>query len=276
MNRRDLLKQTGVSVATMAALPLLGSQLQADEVWVRIQKLSWAGVKIETISTSILIDPWVSTDSFGNDWKNPVVPIEVANKLRYVLITHLHNDHFDPAAIRSVAKETGFSVICWAPKAAGPASRGLRTYPVQMHEPITLGDVTLWPVPAVDGVQGVNIQVSWIVTAGNKRFIHCGDTLWHGGFWDIGVQYGPFDIAFLPINGATIKGRVPESGIAISMNPTEAIAAGMVMKAKMIVPIHYGVSGEGYVEHPNALAEFQSQARSRSQNVRILKDGEIL
>ncbi len=259
----------------MAAAPLMATTLLAEDTSVRIQKLSWAGVKLETGSVSILIDPWISKEAFGGGWKDPIVPIEVANDRRYVLVTHLHNDHFDPAAIKTVARESGFGVVCLASKAPSVASRGIRAYPVEMHEPFILDDdVTVCPVPAADGVG--TTQVSWVVKVGNKRFIHCGDTLWHGGFSDIGAHYGPFDIAFLPINGAILKGRVPDSGMPISMNPTQAMAAAVVLRARLVVPIHYGVSDDGYIEHPNALAEFQSQARSRSQNIRILKAGETL
>src|SRR5438270_7924600 len=234
MNRRDLLKQTSASLAAVAAIPLMQGSVAAPETSVRIQKLSWAGVKLETSSTSILIDPWISKEAFGDGWKDPIVPIEVVNEQRYVLLTHLHNDHFDPAAIKAVTKDRGFGVVCLASKAASIASRGIRTYPVQMYEPFIRGDVVVCAVPAVDGLG--EAQVSWIVIAGGKRFIHCGDTLWHGGFWDIGAQYGPIDIAFLPINGAILKGRVPDSGMAISMNPTQAIAAAVVLKAKLVVP----------------------------------------
>jgi L-ascorbate metabolism protein UlaG (beta-lactamase superfamily) len=185
----------------------------------------------------------------------------------------LHTDHFDPAAIRSVAKESGFYVLALDSKAAAVASRGFRVYPVKTFEPLAFGDVTMTAVPAVDGFN--ETQVSWIVSAGRKRIFHGGDTLWHGSFWAYGRQYGPLDAAFLPINGAKLKGWQPFSDIEGTMTPKQAVAAAIVMSVKLVIPIHYGFHDpQSYLEHPNALGEFEETARARKQPFRILKPGE--
>jgi L-ascorbate metabolism protein UlaG (beta-lactamase superfamily) len=59
------------------------------------------------------------------------------------------------------------------------------------------------------------------------------------------------------------------------MTPKQAVAAAVVMGAKLLVPIHYGFNDpEGYLEHPNALGEFQETARARKQDFRVLKPAE--
>ena len=61
------------------------------------------------------------------------------------------------------------------------------------------------------------------------------------------------------------------------MTPKQAVAAALILGAKLLVPIHYGFNDpEGYLEHPNALGEFQETARARKQPVRVLGPGEWL
>jgi|SRR5215510_314455 len=97
----------------------------------------------------------------------------------------------------------------------------------------------------------------------------------YGAWWQIGRQYGPFDAAFLPINGAKFSWRQPASDIPAVLTPEQAVAAGIVLGAKPVTPIHYGVSGaEGYEEQANAEASFIETARKRKLSVEILKPGE--
>ena len=274
MNRRDVIKSAGaLSLATL--LPSAVAENPPAASAMRIQRLSWAGIKLQTSKTTVLIDPWITPASLGDAWKEPVVPITVETDRRWVLLTHLHNDHFDPAAIRSVVKESGFAVLALDSKAAAVGSRGFRVYPVRSFEPVALGDVTMTAVPAVDGFN--ETQVSWIVSGGGKRIFHGGDTLWHGSFWAYGRQYGPFDAAFLPINGAKLKSWEPFSDVEGTMTPKQAVAAAVILGAKLLVPIHYGFNDpESYLEHPNAVGEFEETARARKQPFRALRPGEWL
>src|SRR3546814_6380636 len=91
-------------------------------------------------------------------------------------------------------------------------------------EPQLLGDFTATPVPASDGYG--DVQMSWVVSAGGRRIFHGGDTLWHGHWWRIGRQFGPFDAAFLPVNGARFGWRKPVSGLPGVLNPKPAVGIG--------------------------------------------------
>jgi L-ascorbate metabolism protein UlaG (beta-lactamase superfamily) len=118
------------------------------------------------------------------------------------------------------------------------------------------------PVPAMDGVG--EDQVSWIVVGGGRRIFHGGDTLWHGQWYQIARQHGPFDVVFLPINGVTLRGRLqPDSGIPTTMTPEQAVATAIVLGAKKLVPIHYGVTDGKYTERPDALNTAKREAARR-------------
>src|SRR5919109_2360239 len=99
------------------------------------------------------------------------------------------------------------------------ASHGLRILSQRLHEPRRLGEFVVTPVPAVDG-DGED-QVSWVMAGGGRRIFHGGDTMWHGHWWTIAEQYGPFDVVFLPINGAVVKARVPAAEIPASLKPDQ-------------------------------------------------------
>ena len=285
-NRRDLLKIGSAIVAAgmvgsraladsedpKASAPAVSDEKKPSPDF-RVQRLSWAGIKIVYKDTTILLDPWISVDTWGGAWKGKVVPVTAETDRRHVLLSHVHNDHFDPAAVHEVEKGSPFAVICHESKASYVAARGFRVYPVPMYEPNTLGDLTVCAVPAVDGLR--EFQVSWIVSGGGKRIIHCGDTLWHGSFWYFGEQYGPFDAAFLPINGAKMTARQPFSDVNASMTPTHAVAAAVVMRAKLAVPIHHGLNDPGvYMEHPNAVEEFRAVAEKRGQSYKFMEPAE--
>jgi L-ascorbate metabolism protein UlaG (beta-lactamase superfamily) len=246
-----------------------------DDKGLKVQRLSWAGLKLVSGDSTVFIDPWVSPETLGEAWKDPIVPIEVETQRRAVLITHLHNDHFDPKAIGAIFEKSPGVVVCHAKVAPTVASRGFRVLALDLYEPLLLGDFTVVPVPAVDGFG--EDQVSWVVTGGGRRVIHCGDTLWHGMWWKIGHQHGPFDAAFLPINGAVIKegAQTPASEMPIDMTAEQAVAAGVVLGAKLVVPIHYGVKDPAsYVEDPKAESSLLEVARRRRQAVELVKPGE--
>jgi L-ascorbate metabolism protein UlaG (beta-lactamase superfamily) len=239
----------------------------------KIQRLSWAGIRIEGNASSLFIDPWISAEALDGSWKRPIIKPEASSARRAVLVTHLHNDHFDPPAVKAIVGDNG-SVICVDTMATPVASRGFRVRAVPQFQPEAWADFVVLPLPAVDGFG--DSQVSWMVIAGERRIIHCGDTLWHSHFDLYGRAYGPFDYAFLPVNGAVVDPQPPRTGIARTLTPRHAVAAAQLLRARTLVPIHYGLSDAEYHEHPNALGELRAAAAEASVDVRIVDEGEWL
>ena len=264
----------GSSAAVATGLGLEPAAGSAPEATLAARRLSWAGVKLELGDRTLLIDPWISPEIWDGAWTMPVVPIEVATTGRNVLITHLHNDHFDPAAVRAALPSSG-SVVCHRDIAATVASRGFRVLALDLYQPVALGEFTAIPVPAVDGLG--ERQVSWVVIGGGRRIIHCGDTLWHGAFHRIGRAYGPFDAAFLPINGAQVLAVKPRAGVPAVLTPVQAVGAAIALGARLACPIHYGLHDpSAYLEYPDAEAAFLRAARERQVPVERALPGEVL
>ena len=120
------------------------------------------------------------------------------------------------------------------------------------------------------------VFVARVIESGGHRILHCGDTLWHGGWWDIARAYGPFDVAFLPINGMQQEvGRYTEVSQPMSLTPEQAASAARILKPRLTIPIHYGSHGNpAYREEADAEARFQKAMAGAKLEARILKPGE--
>lgn len=117
-----------------------------------------------------------------------------------------------------------------------------------------------------------------MIQGGGRRIIHCGDTLWHGHWWRIRRKHGPFDAAFLCINGAvmTYPGLEP-SGIPADMTAPQAAAAGKLLGAGFVCPIHYGTfNAPEYSETPNVEQTFLAAASERGVAVQIVPPGNFV
>jgi L-ascorbate metabolism protein UlaG (beta-lactamase superfamily) len=256
---------------TAAATRAATSEVASVPPVLRAQRLSWAGVRLEGGATTLFLDPWISPAVWDGAWTRPVVPLAADAPRRAVLPTHLHNDHFDPAAARQVLGETG-SVLCEAGMAAAVGSRGFRVRALPLWQPESFGDFVVVPLPASDGFG--DAQVSWMVSGGGRRIIHCGDTAWHARFDILGRTYGPFDAAFLPVNGALVTREKPDPGQPRVLTPEQAAAAAEQLRARLAVPIHYGFSGDTYREQADARGAFERACQARKVPVSPAREGD--
>jgi L-ascorbate metabolism protein UlaG (beta-lactamase superfamily) len=245
---------------------------------MRIQRLSWAGIKVDVDPTTVVVDLLEDTDRLRpimGEPKRPLVSLEQEGSVQLAVITHLHPDHYDPSALRKRLAASG-RVICHRDIRDKIAADGLRVQALDLEEPFSQGGFTLTAVPAVDGFG--DPQVSWVIDGGGKRIIHCGDTLWHGHWWRIRRKHGPFDAAFLCINGAVMwyPGLEP-SGLPADMTPEQAAAAGKLLGARIVCPIHYATfSAPQYSEASNAEQVFLAAARERGLTVQIVSPGQFV
>jgi len=268
--RRFLAACAGASAA--ALLPAGALLASPSRPTLRIQRLAWAGIRLQLPGATLFIDPLVSPEAWGDALADRLVPVDDAVGDTSVLITHAHSDHFDTRAAAAALQRGG---VLAHPAGIPPLSlpAGVRARPSPLWEPQLLGDFTATPVPAADGYG--DTQVSWVVAAGGRRIFHGGDTLWHGNWWRIGRQFGPFDAAFLPVNGARFGWRQPVSDQPGVLTPDQAVAAAVILRARTLVPIHYGVTGmKEYVEVDDPLGELRRVARERSIAVQVLAPGE--
>jgi L-ascorbate metabolism protein UlaG (beta-lactamase superfamily) len=115
--------------------------------------------------------------------------------------------------------------------------------------------------------------VSWLVEAGGVRVLHLGDTMFHGAWWRIARRLGPFDLAFVPVNGAVVSfpHRQPASPFPVAMAPEQAAVAAQVLGARTTMAIHaegYDVDGV-YAPVASAGEEFLEAAAARGVRAQL-------
>lgn len=237
---------------------------------LQIERLTWAGVKLVSENTTVFIDA-VGKDLWEGNAPEGLVPVTADTDRRYALVSHVHNDHFDVDTLKEVLGDRGY-VICHESVATYIASRGLKVIPARTYSPVARGGFLFTAVPAEDGLGAQ--QVSWVISVHGRRFLHAGDTLWHGQWPLIGDQFGPFDAVFLPVNGARVL-RDPMPETPAVMSPAQAVDAAVLLRAKEIVPIHYGLSDPPYYQEVDSPIDTLLQvAERRNVSVRNLLPGE--
>jgi L-ascorbate metabolism protein UlaG (beta-lactamase superfamily) len=248
---------------------------------MRVKRLGWAGLELESDGSTVVIDlaaeaePWRSMLP-----EDALVPARAGAAA--ALCTHLHSDHADPAAVEKVLKADGVVLRPvpgdgrWTTQAElGFAARPLTTQVMREWETVTVGPFKITAVPAVDGLG--DPQVNWVVAADGKRIFHGGDTVFHGFWWQIADRCGPLDAAFLPINGAALNHPTirPASPLPAVLTPEQAVVAGMILDARQVIPIHYGIEGQPmYVEVDDPVADFQVAAKQYGVEALVAAPGE--
>jgi L-ascorbate metabolism protein UlaG (beta-lactamase superfamily) len=243
-----------------------------------IRRLGWAGIEVESDGQRLAIDPIIGFGDLEQFVGPPLTELPPpSGPLDAALVTHLHRDHADPDALRGVpvvlrpAVDDG-EFLEVAATTAQEAIGGTVVAPWERHD---VGAFTVTAVPAVDGFG--DPQVSWVVAAGDRRIIHCGDTLFHGHWWRIRMRCGPFDAAFLPVNGAVCEfpHRTPHSPYVADLDPEQAATAAQLLEAPVAVPIHYDAIHHPplYAQVDDPVGRFTAAAGDRA---RVLAIGEEL
>lgn len=221
---------------------------------MRVRRLGWAGIEVETKGSSVVVDHilgWKSIEPYIGPTRTPLLETENPGTSLAAFVTHLHTDHTDATAVASALADDA-SLHRPRTMEGGPLETGgVAAAEIELTEAavdqilmdewetVEVGPFVATAVPAVDGFG--DPQISWVIEADGKRIIHAGDTLFHGSWWLIQMRFGPFDAAFLPVNGAitSFPHRQPTSGLEASLTPEQAAAAARILGAKRLIPIHY-------------------------------------
>jgi L-ascorbate metabolism protein UlaG (beta-lactamase superfamily) len=263
-----------------------------SEAGMRWRRLGWAGLEVEASGASIvvdhLLDPGIFKLFFSPTRDELVVP--EPGRASAALVTHLHRDHADVAAIEQALRDdaivlrpprrqpqTALDEVATGEAEAALAASSLSARMCEAGDRLQLGPFAVTALPASDGLGSP--QVSWLIEAGGRTLVHAGDTLWHGGWWDIAAEHGPIDLAFLPGNGVEVAYPQWQPPVAVPavMTPEQAVEAARALQARTLVPIHHNRT----FEHPDyyrpatdAERRIAALAAERGVEVRFAKPGE--
>ena len=243
---------------------------------MKLKRLSWAGVEVTSGRWRIIVDALEDTvpfRAFAGPPRAPLVPVPIDGRT-WALVTHVHRDHCDRGLLARVA--TG-QVVCHAPIVTTMAESGLAAVGVGLWETRSIGPFQVTPVLSQDWRS--DDQVAWVIEGDGQRIIHCGDTIWHGQWYAIDRRLGPFDVAFLPINGfiAQLEGFTP-TDVPGSLTPEQAIEAAVVLRAQTACAIHHSLfdNPPNYAQQPDAVRRFLAAGARRGVTAIVPGDGETV
>lgn len=255
-----------------------------------MRRLGWSGVEIEYENETLLIDYILDTSPLAplRSPEEPFPPSSNPGGAAGALLTHLHADHADLGAL-TLALSKGAPVLRPEPAAGTAADKVLTAHAEAQFEGTSLaveiigpweereiGPFKTFSAPAVDGFG--DPQVSWIIKCGGYTIMHAGDTLFHGLWWRIAHLFGPFDVAFLPINAPIVNfpHLQPASTVEAVMSPEEAAVAATILQPKIVVPIHYRSLHKPpmYTETDHAPDRLNTALRGSTAEVRLMEPGD--
>ncbi len=261
---------------------------------MKIRRLGWAGIEVEQNGQSVVVDHvigWKSIEPYIGPPRTPLLPTGNPGVAAAAFVTHLHTDHTDAEALSAALSEDAPlyrpPVMEGEPLETGGvavaemelAEAGIDQVTMHEWESVEAGPFLATAVPAVDGFG--DPQVSWVLEADGKRIIHAGDTIFHGSWWLFKMRFGPFDAAFLPVNGAltSFPHRQPASKLEASLTPEQAVAAARILGARRLVPIHYdGIHQPPLYEQTANIVPRLEDAASEADDLELLvmEEGAVL
>lgn len=233
----------------------------------------------------ILLDPMFSDvpaphPALGKKRFQSDLPIDIEQlpTIDYVFISHDHYDHLDYQSIKKLKEK----VECFfVPLGVGAHLRkwGVDKGQIQEFnwwEEHMIGDLQLAFTPARHfSGRGLSNRFStlwgsWVIKNEKHRIFFCGDSGYDTHFKEIGEKYGPFDIAFMEC------GQYNDLWCEIHMMPEETAVASKDLKAKYMMPIHWGAFSLAMHPWTEPVVRVQKKAREIGVSVVVPMVGEYV
>lgn len=215
-------------------------------------RVTWLGhstTLIEIDGHRVLTDPI---------WSHQVTPVTGIGPVRYypplatlmelgnldaVLISHDHYDHMDEPTVMQLSK-LGITFV--VPLGVGSHLEYWGVPLAQVREmdwweSTKFGDLEIACTPARHASgrhifdKDRNLWASYSILGPQHRVFYSGDTGLFKGMRDIGAKYGPFDLAMVEV------GQYNPAWPDWHIGPEQAVTAVQMVRAKVFLPIHWGL-----------------------------------
>jgi len=209
-----------------------------------VEGIEWLGHDSFRISGSkvVYVDPWKLAPG--------AVPADV------ILVTHDHYDHLSKKDIAAISRP---GTVVVAPQSV-TSQLGGQTITIRRGETVDANGVSVTAVPAYNVNkfaspgkrfhEAESDNVGFVFELDGRRIYHAGDTDAIPEMAQIDV-----DVALLPVSGTYV------------MTAAEAAEACHVLKAGVVIPMHYGeVAGSGEdAEHLSRVCRYPVEVLKKSE-----------
>ena len=177
---------------------------------------------------------------------NPAMEIEDLPALDFVLLSHLHGDHFDRVAERKLNKATPIistrHATSYLKKVGFTHTRSLKTWePLDVIKGEANLRITAMPGTHAPGslaavlppVMGSMLEFGGGGDGTRLRLYISGDTLIHDRLREIPRRFPDVDLALLHLGGTRVL------GIMVTMDAEQGVEAMRIIDPRTAIPIHY-------------------------------------
>ena len=209
----------------------------------------------------------------SNEYKSADMP-----KIDYLILTHDHYDHLDYKTLGKLKNKIGH-IYCSLGVASHLTYWGFNTNKISeldwwQTEKIT-DSLQLIAAPArhFSGRGLKRNQTLWssFILRSTKHNLYLGgDSGYDSHFKEIGNKYGPFDLAILE------AGQYNTMWPLIHMMPEQTVQAAVDLKAKALLPVHWGKFTLAMHAWNDSIKRVTTKARELNMNVFTPKIGEPL
>lgn len=236
-------------------------------------RLNYAG---HLIVTDLYLGPKHAYRTLGGREQNPTVdlpctPEEAVAGAHIALISHLHNDHFDPLGQQMLAKD--IPLFCQPEDQARIMEMGFQ-HVRPITDEIVWEGITIYRTPGTHGTgewgNRLNPVSGFVLKAEGEPTVYwCGDTIWYEAVRDVLAAYRP-NVIITHSGGAELEDSGP-----IVMDAAQTVAVCRHAPDARVVAIHLEALDHCKITRADLLSAAERYG-IEGQQLLIPQDGETL